>query len=303
MVAKSAQDEQHCEVLTRIFDVLRKHKLKLNLEKCSFGVQARKFLGYLLTIRGIKANPNKCEVIINMWSPRSVKEAKSLHYYNFCPDRLRRLSRSSNPLEGVEDFNRQRPFQELKAMLESSLILSRLREGMPIIVYLSISNEAISTALIQEDKKNQHLIYFISRVLQGAETMYQRLEKVAIGLVVTAQKLGPYFQSNQIERDVKAQILEDFIAELTPNQRGQMTFQGIDVKASGVGIVLEGLDGVLIEQSLLLEFKASNNQAENETLLAEMRLVEEIGAQVRTTKSDFQLVTDQMNGESQARDP
>ncbi|RDX77150.1 hypothetical protein CR513_42774, partial [Mucuna pruriens] len=72
MVAKSPQDEQHYEVLNRIFDVLRKHRLKLNLEKCSFNVQVGKFLGYMLTWRGIKANLDKCEVVINMRSSRSL---------------------------------------------------------------------------------------------------------------------------------------------------------------------------------------------------------------------------------------
>ncbi|RDX76934.1 hypothetical protein CR513_43019, partial [Mucuna pruriens] len=74
MVAKSIQDEQHCEVLTRIFDVLRKHKLNLNPEKCSFSIQARKFLGYILNKRGIEVNPDKCKVVINMRSTKNVKE-------------------------------------------------------------------------------------------------------------------------------------------------------------------------------------------------------------------------------------
>ncbi|RDX80479.1 Retrovirus-related Pol polyprotein from transposon 17.6, partial [Mucuna pruriens] len=150
MMAKSAQGEQHCVILTRIFDVLRKHKLKLNLEKCSFGIQAGNFLGYMLIRRGIEANPDKCEVVINIRSSRSVKE--------------------------------------------------------------------------------------------GVEIRYQRLEKAALALVVMARKLRPFFQSNQIVirtnlpvkqvlrkldlatwmvgrivmGHVKAQVLVDFITELTP---------------------------------------------------------------------------------------
>ncbi|RDX92196.1 Retrovirus-related Pol polyprotein from transposon 17.6, partial [Mucuna pruriens] len=78
MVAKLANGKQHCELLTRVFNVLRKHKLKLNLKKCSFGVQARKFLGFMLIRRGIEANSDKCEAVINMRSPRSVKEVQQL---------------------------------------------------------------------------------------------------------------------------------------------------------------------------------------------------------------------------------
>ncbi|RDX92672.1 Retrovirus-related Pol polyprotein from transposon 17.6, partial [Mucuna pruriens] len=52
--------EEHCEALGRVFHILKKHRLRLNPNKCSFGVRAGKFLGFMLTERGIKANPEKC---------------------------------------------------------------------------------------------------------------------------------------------------------------------------------------------------------------------------------------------------
>ncbi|RDX77032.1 hypothetical protein CR513_42908, partial [Mucuna pruriens] len=73
-------------------------------------------------------------------------------------------------------------------------------------------------------------------------------------------------------------------------------------KGSGAEVVLEGLDGVLIEQLLRFEYKAGNNQAEYEVLLVEMRLAKEIGAQVLTTKSDSLLVANQVNNEYQVRE-
>ncbi|RDX96592.1 hypothetical protein CR513_20731, partial [Mucuna pruriens] len=54
MVARSQCMKEHCGALGRIFDVLRKHKLRLNPSKCSFGVKAGKFLGFMLTERGSK---------------------------------------------------------------------------------------------------------------------------------------------------------------------------------------------------------------------------------------------------------
>ena len=53
MVVKSKQEIQHIEDLQGVFEVLRQHKLRLNAEKCAFGVGAGKFLGYLITCRGI----------------------------------------------------------------------------------------------------------------------------------------------------------------------------------------------------------------------------------------------------------
>ena len=53
MVVKSKQEIQHIEDLQGVFEILRQHKLRLNAEKCAFGVGAGKFLGYLITCQGI----------------------------------------------------------------------------------------------------------------------------------------------------------------------------------------------------------------------------------------------------------
>ncbi|RDX59105.1 hypothetical protein CR513_61911, partial [Mucuna pruriens] len=55
--------------LKRVFNILRKNKLRLNPGKCSFGVRAGKFLGFIMTERGIEANPEKCQAVVNMRSP------------------------------------------------------------------------------------------------------------------------------------------------------------------------------------------------------------------------------------------
>jgi len=57
---------------------IAKYKLKLNPEKCVFGVEAGKFLGFLLTERGIEANLEKYAAIIAMRNPISLKEVHQL---------------------------------------------------------------------------------------------------------------------------------------------------------------------------------------------------------------------------------
>ena len=74
MVVTSQRREQHIVDLEELFTTIAKYRLKLNPEKCMFGVEAGKFLGFLLTERGIEANPKKCAAIIVMRSPISVKE-------------------------------------------------------------------------------------------------------------------------------------------------------------------------------------------------------------------------------------
>ena len=58
MVVKSKLESEHVNDLGSIFDILRRHKLRLNAFKCSFGVGSWKFLGYMVTHRGIEVNPN-----------------------------------------------------------------------------------------------------------------------------------------------------------------------------------------------------------------------------------------------------
>jgi len=64
MVVTSQVKDQHIANLEELFTTIAKYILKLNPEKCVFGVEADKFLGFLLTERGIKANPEKCAAII-----------------------------------------------------------------------------------------------------------------------------------------------------------------------------------------------------------------------------------------------
>ena len=58
MVVKSKLESKHINDLRNIFEILRRHKLRLNASKCSFGVGSGKFLGYMVTHRGIEVNPD-----------------------------------------------------------------------------------------------------------------------------------------------------------------------------------------------------------------------------------------------------
>ena len=74
MVVKSKVVSEHLEDLASIFGILRKHKLHLNASKYSFGVGSGKFLGYMVTHRGIEVNPDQIKVINNLQAPWNPKE-------------------------------------------------------------------------------------------------------------------------------------------------------------------------------------------------------------------------------------
>ena len=78
MVVKSKVVFKHVGDLRVIFGILRKHKLRLNASKCSFGVGSGKFLGYMVTHRGIEVSPNQTKAIHNLQAPRNPKEIQKL---------------------------------------------------------------------------------------------------------------------------------------------------------------------------------------------------------------------------------
>ena len=74
MVVKTKVKFEHINDLGNIFEILRKHKLRLNASKCSFGVGSRKFLGYMVTHCGIEVNPDQIKTINNLQPPQNPKE-------------------------------------------------------------------------------------------------------------------------------------------------------------------------------------------------------------------------------------
>ena len=77
MVVKSKVVSEHVGDLRLIFEILRKHKLRLNVSKCSFRVGSGKLLGYMVTHRGIEINPDQIKAINGLQPPRIPRKYRS----------------------------------------------------------------------------------------------------------------------------------------------------------------------------------------------------------------------------------
>ena len=153
MVVTSQVKDQHVADLEELFMTIAKYKLKLNPKKCVFGVEASKFFGFLLTERGIEANPEKCPAILAMRSPILVKEVHQLigrmtalfrfvlvggdkaHPYFQC---LRRNNRFIWTRECEEAF------LKLKEYLTSPPVLCKPQLGTPLCLYFTVTERAIN---------------------------------------------------------------------------------------------------------------------------------------------------------------
>ena len=81
-IARSYWEEyasQYANDLEQILDTLDRYKLKLNLDKCVFGVKAGKFMGFMISHRDIKVHPEKMEAILNMKAPKTLNELQKLN--------------------------------------------------------------------------------------------------------------------------------------------------------------------------------------------------------------------------------
>jgi len=206
IVVKSGEVEKHLRDLEEVFARIREYNIRLNPEKCVFGVKGGKFLGFMLTNRGIEANPDKCEAIMKMESPKNLKEVQRLvgkltSLSRFLPILAEKTKPIVNLLKKSETFEWsekcEQALSQIKSMVAEPPILVKPVSTQPVIVYLATSNEAIGATLIQENPE-QKPIYFVSRSLQNAKTRYPKVEKVALTLVYAARRLRPYFQNHQI---------------------------------------------------------------------------------------------------------
>jgi len=229
MVVKSPSHHQHAQELSVVFSVLCQYNLRLIPDKCVFGVDRGKFLGFMLTQRGIEVNPEKCKAIIEMRSPTTIKEVQHLigrltGISQFLPklaeqtQLIVQLLKKSTWFAWTDDC--EQIFQKLKTTITSPSILPKLDTRQPLLVHITATDHTVSAALVQEIEGTQHPVYFFTRTLQDPETIYQMVEKLAMSLVHAARRLRPYFQnhSSTVKTDYPIQkILQK------PDLAGQMS--------------------------------------------------------------------------------
>ncbi|XP_073022575.1 uncharacterized protein [Primulina eburnea] len=325
MLVKSVQAVKHVDDLEECFGVLRKYQMKLNPEKCSFGVRGGKFLGFMVSQRGIEANPEKIKAILSMSPPRSVKGVQELmgrmtalnRFISRAADKglpFFRILRQGKGFKWSEEC--QQAFEELKKYLTTPPLLTKPQSWDTLLLYLATSSDAISAVLVVNVGREHRPVYYVSRTLQGAELRYTNIEKLALALVTATRKLRPYLLCHRVvvltnhplkqvlsgleasgrmvkwavelsefgiefqpRPAIKAQVLADFLVEMTTNEAecsiptwvvyvdGSSTVHG-----SGAGVVLESPQGDIFQYSIKLLFSASNNEAEYEALVAGIKL-------------------------------
>ena len=159
----------------------------------------------MVSHRGIEANPDKIQAILNMKPPQNIKEAQSLTGWVAALNKF--VSKATDKClpffkvlkKAFEWTNEcQRAFQNLKAYLTTTPLLSPFVLGEELYLYLAVTPHAVSSALIREEGRVQKPMYYTSRALRGAEGWYSQIEKLAFALITASRKLRHYFQAHVI---------------------------------------------------------------------------------------------------------
>ena len=165
MVVKTAQARDLIVNLATTFMNLQRFNIKLNPEKCVFGVPKGKLLGYIISERGIKANPKKIVAISNMGPIHNVKGVQRLTGCLAALSRfISRLGEWGMPLykllKKMDTFvwteEAQQALESLKASLTSAPILIVLKRGEPLLLYVAASNLVVSITLVVEREEPGH---------------------------------------------------------------------------------------------------------------------------------------------------
>ena len=170
MLVKSTERADHSKHLQETFELMRAYKMKLNPSKCTFGVSTGRFLGFMVTHRGIKANPAQLKFILESPAPAFRKEVQQLtgrlaalrQFISRFTDRLKPFF---STLKGANRawWNKEcdEALNVIKQYLTEPPVLASPEAGETLFVYLAVSDVSVSAAMFKENEnEKQRLVFF-----------------------------------------------------------------------------------------------------------------------------------------------
>jgi hypothetical protein len=179
----------------------------LNLLKCTFGVPSGKLLGFLVSGRGIEANPEKIKAIKNMKSPTRLKEVQKLTGCMAALSRfVARMGERGQPffalLKKQDKFvwrqEAEEAFIALKRYLSNPPILIAPQPNEELFLYIAATPYSVNTVMVVEREKVQRPVYYVSESLHNAKTRYPQIQTLLYAVIMTSRKLRHYFQAYRV---------------------------------------------------------------------------------------------------------
>jgi hypothetical protein len=213
VVVKTKKSSMLLDDLKETFTNLRRYRMKLNPEKCTFRVPAGQLLGYIISQRGIEANPLKIKAIEALEKPTQLRDVQKFAGCLASLSRfVSRLGEKAMPLyqlmKKTEHFvwsqRADDAFNDLKRTLSTAPILAAPTPREPMPLYIAATPCIIRVVIVvQRTEEGKELpvqrpVYYLSEVLTLSKQNYPHYQKVAYGVYMVAKKLKHYFEEHPI---------------------------------------------------------------------------------------------------------
>jgi ribonuclease HI len=221
IVIKMKESRILLDDLRETFANLRRFRIKLNPTKCTFDVPAGKLLGFLVSSRGIEANPKKISAIEKMKLPETLNDVQKFTGCLASLSRfISRLGEKAMPLyqlmrksdKFVWTPQADSTFHDIKKMLSSAPILASPMPREPMLLYIAATNRVVSVAVVVEREEGgrsvQRPVYYLSEVISTSKQNYPHYQKMTYGVYLAVKKLKHYFQEHPMTVVCEAPISE-----------------------------------------------------------------------------------------------
>lgn len=194
--------EEHDRTLDKVLSRLSTEGITLNRDKCVFRVEEVKFVGHLLSSKGISIDPDRTSALMNFPTPENKTELlRFLGMINFIGKFIKNRSNVLEPLNALLQNDvkftwsalQDNAFKKIKDLICTTPMLAYYDPEKKLIVSADASSYGIGACLIQESTSNtRELVAYISRTLTSTERHYAQIEREALGITWAAEKLAEY---------------------------------------------------------------------------------------------------------------
>lgn len=201
LIATKSKSE-HLTLLKEVLERLNKYNLRVRKDKCRFLQSSVLYLGYIISLDGIRPDPSKIEAIKNAPQPTNVSEVRSFcgfinYYSNFIPNvsdimsPLFELTKQNHRFKWTQECNQS--FEKLKSLITSDSILSHFDSKNPILLACDASPYGLGVVLSQLNEQGiEKPVCFASRTLTSAEKNYSQLERESLSIIFGITKFHDY---------------------------------------------------------------------------------------------------------------
>lgn len=193
----SSTMEEHCVLLTKVFDIIREHQFFVKLSKCSFAQQEIEYLGHCISAAGIATEPSKVQAVQHWPVPRNLKELRVFlgltGYYRKFIRNYRMISRPLTELlkKGVPNVwspITQEAFLLLKQALVQAPVLANPDFSKEFILETDASENGFGAVLMQSD----HPIAYLSKPVCAKNQGLSTYEKECMAIIMAVDKWRSY---------------------------------------------------------------------------------------------------------------